>query len=64
MLKTKPKGYEINHENIELLKHKSFVAMKSFTDSELRDQDVVELVKKTSMVISPLNQFLNRAMLD
>lgn len=63
-LKTKPKGYDIDHENIELLKNKSFVAMRNFNDEEILNLDVVALVKNSAQTIYPLNQFLNRALLD
>ena len=63
-LKTAPKGYPKDHENIEILKNKSFVAMGTISDKDALTTDMVKLVVERSKLIYPLNQFLNRAMLD
>ncbi|KFF07543.1 DUF2461 domain-containing protein [Flavobacterium reichenbachii] len=34
-LKTAPKGYDVNHPAIELLRYKQFLIMKRFTDEEI-----------------------------
>jgi uncharacterized protein (TIGR02453 family) len=59
-LKTAPKGYEKDHPEIELLKHKSYIVTKPFTDEELLNKNLVKNIATTFKELYPLNQFLNR----
>lgn len=63
-LKLAPKGYPKDHTNIDLLKNKSFVAMRHFSDEDILNKDVPQLVLEQAKLIHPFNQFLNRAMID
>ncbi len=60
-LKTKPKGYDADHEHIELLKLKSFTVSERFKDSELSSITAVEKVVKSMKQIYPLTIFLKQA---
>ncbi|QJD98330.1 DUF2461 domain-containing protein [Mucilaginibacter robiniae] len=60
-LKTLPKGYEADHENIRLLKLKSFIAYRDLTNEELQAEDAVKKVASLCSKIQPLNVFLNQA---
>jgi uncharacterized protein (TIGR02453 family) len=60
-LKTLPKGYDADNENIELLKLKSFIAYRNLKDKELTGLNSVKLVAELCAKIHPLNVFLNNA---
>ncbi|WP_423146879.1 DUF2461 domain-containing protein [Rubrolithibacter danxiaensis] len=60
-LKTMPKGYPADHEMIEYLKLKCFVASRSITDEELQKKDVVDNIVDTLEKLYPLMVFLRNA---
>ncbi len=62
-LKTTPKGYNLDHPHIEILKLKSFTVTHSISDKELLDEKGVEIVLKGLQLIQPLNVFLAHATL-
>jgi uncharacterized protein (TIGR02453 family) len=61
-LKSVPREYNPENENIELLKLKSFVAFCNLKDEELMQQDAVANVTNICSKIYPLNVFLNNAL--
>ncbi len=61
-LKTVPREYSAENENIELLKLKSFVAFRELKDEELLLPDAVAAVAAICSKIYPLNAFLNNAL--
>lgn len=60
-LKTMPRGYAIDHPNIDLLKNKSFVVSHYFTDKEVLDKNFVKNVAAAAKEIKTLNDFLKQA---
>ena len=60
-LKTVPKGYNADNENIGLLKLKSFVAIHQLKDSDLGKKDAATKIAELCSKIYPLNVFLNNA---
>ncbi|MHA7877850.1 MAG: DUF2461 domain-containing protein [Bacteroidota bacterium] len=60
-LKRPPKGYDIDHPQIEWLKMKSFLATCSVKDSVVVKKDFLPQVLTTFQALVPLNQFLNTA---
>lgn len=60
-LKTLPKGYDADNENIELLKLKSFIAYRNLKDKELTGANAAKHVAQFCAQIHPLNVFLNNA---
>jgi uncharacterized protein (TIGR02453 family) len=60
-LKTVPREYSADNENIELLKLKSFVAAHNLTDRELEKEGVIKNIAAICSKIYPLNVFLNNA---
>jgi len=60
-LKTMPRGYAIDHPNIDLLKNKSFVVSHYFTDKEVLDKNFVKSVAAAAKEIKTLNDFLKQA---
>jgi uncharacterized protein (TIGR02453 family) len=63
-LKNPPKGFSSDHPQIEFLKHKSFFVAHSFTDVQVSSPDFKKNVLKIFKEMKPLNDFLNRAMID
>lgn len=60
-LKTMPKGYPKDHPAIELLKLKSFIVSRTFTDKEVLEKGFLKSVAGTAKLIKPLNDFLKEA---
>jgi uncharacterized protein (TIGR02453 family) len=60
-LKTVPREYGADNENIELLRLKSFVAEHNFTDEQLMQDGVVKKIAAICNKIYPLNVFLSNA---
>ena len=56
-----PKGYPENHQFIELLKMKSFLATHKLKDTELTKADFTETAAKVFETLKPLGDFLNRS---
>lgn len=56
-----PKGYPVDHPNIEFLKLKSYLAIRKFTDAEVLREDFVQEVLSTFKAAQPLNEYLNVA---
>lgn len=63
VLKTVPKGYEKDHPAIELLKLKSFTATAKIDDKLLSDKDFVKKVSDKLLLLKPMGEFLNRALI-
>ena len=61
-LKTAPKGYPKDHPLIDLLRNKSYVVSRYFTDKEVLDKKFVKQVAAVAKAIKPLNDFLSEAM--
>jgi len=58
-LKSSPKGFRSDHQFIELLKLKSFLAARIISDKEIVSKNGFDLIIKASKIIKPLNDFLN-----
>jgi uncharacterized protein (TIGR02453 family) len=60
-LKNAPKGYEIDHPQIEFLKLKSFIAIYPLTDKDILSTDINEKLKEAFTVVQPWVKFLRNA---
>jgi len=60
-LKTAPRDYDADNENINLLKLKSFIVSHKFTDKELMAAKSADAVANICKSIYPLNVFLTNA---
>ena len=58
-LRSAPKGFAKDHKYIDLLKLKSFLAVRMIPDKEITSDDVVKEVVGYAKMIKPLNDFLN-----
>lgn len=60
-LKTVPKGYAKDHPQIDILKNKSFIVSKNFTDTEVQDKKFISKIAAAAKEIKPLNDFIRDA---
>lgn len=60
-LKTTPKGYDANHQHIELLRLKSFTVSKKLDDDDLNSSKGIEAIVDSLKQINPLTLFLKQA---
>jgi len=60
-LKTTPKGYDAEHEHIELLRLKSFTVSEKLKDSDLNSSKAIETIVESLKLINPLTVFLKQA---
>ncbi|SOE23369.1 TIGR02453 family protein [Spirosomataceae bacterium TFI 002] len=58
-LKTKPKGYDIDHPEIELLRYKELFFTTSYTDNQLCSNNIVEQVIEDCITLKPYQDYLN-----
>lgn len=57
-LRTAPKGFPKDHPHVELLKLKSYIAEKSFTDEEITSGECLDEIVKEFRTMKPFNDFL------
>jgi uncharacterized protein (TIGR02453 family) len=60
-LKTTPKGYDVDNENIDLLKLKSFIVSHPLKDKELMSAGAADEIVNMCSKVYPLNIFLKNA---
>ena len=61
ILQRPPRGYDENNPAIQIIKLKSFVVRRSFSDAEVLDKHFVREVTKTFRAMKPMIDFLNKA---
>jgi uncharacterized protein (TIGR02453 family) len=62
-LKNAPKGFEKDSPALQYLKLKSFTAIQKFNISEVTKKDFVAKMTKKLILLKPLNEFINRALM-
>ena len=60
-LKTAPKGFPKDFEDIELLNYKDYTVIKPLDEDQLTSEQLTEKVMEAFETVFPLNQFLNEA---
>lgn len=60
-LKTAPKGFPKDFEDIDLLKHKHYTVMKPIDDSMIFSKKFADEVHETFKALYPFNSFINEA---
>jgi len=58
-LSSSPRGYRKDHPYIELLRLKSYFVMYSISDKEMLSEGCSDIIIKRSLLMKPLNDFLN-----
>lgn len=61
-LKTAPKEYPRDHPDIELLKHKSYLAVHHCPDKLILSNEFMEHCSRVFKALYPFDQFLNKAL--
>ncbi|WP_075603827.1 DUF2461 domain-containing protein [Saccharicrinis aurantiacus] len=61
-LKTAPKGFDKNDENIALIRNKSYTVITQLSDDEVQSSELNTIIENTFKTIKPLNDFLNEAL--
>ncbi|WP_394775535.1 DUF2461 domain-containing protein [Flavobacterium sp.] len=61
-LKTAPKGYDITHEAIDLLRYKQFLIIKRFTDEEVLSPDFLNLALETCKNMRPFFDYMSEVL--
>lgn len=60
-LKGAPRGFTADNPNIELLKYKSFLAVRNLSESEVLSEGFKDTFIESSRALKPFNDFLNEA---
>lgn len=60
-LKTSPRGYSIDHPEIELLRYKSFLATHPVSDEQVVNDDFLQHSTRVFEALYPFDQFLNNS---
>ncbi len=58
-VKTAPKGFDANHEAIDLLRYKQFIIMKRFTDEEVLAPNFVQQVNQVYKNMRPFFDYMS-----
>ena len=61
-LKTAPKGFDVNHEAIDLLRYKQFLIMKRFTDEEVLSPLFLEQALDTCKNMRPFFDYMSEVL--
>lgn len=56
-----PKGFNADHPQIELLKQKSFLGIRTISDNELTEINIENYLIETYAALLPLNNYFNKA---
>ena len=60
-LKTAPKGYPKDHPHLHWLQHKSYIAVRNFSDDEVLSKTFIKNIVQACEQVLPLNTFLRTA---
>lgn len=58
-LKTAPKGFDKEHENIDLIKKKMYIFTRKFTDKEVTSNDFINTVDDSFKAIRPFFNYMS-----
>jgi uncharacterized protein (TIGR02453 family) len=58
-VKTAPKGFDREHENIDLIRHKQFIFRRNFTDMEVLSPTFIHEINKSFKAIRPYFDFMS-----
>jgi uncharacterized protein (TIGR02453 family) len=60
-LKRPPQGYAADHPHVDLLKHKSFLAMHKLADKQVTDAGFLKHALSVCKALKPFDDYLNKA---
>lgn len=58
-LKTAPKGFDKEHENIDLIRKKMYIFTRKFTDNEVASQEFLDTVDESFKAIRPFFDYMS-----
>lgn len=58
-LKSAPRGFDINHPSIDLIRKKSFIVTRKFTDKEVLASDFREKIKESFLGMRPFFDYMS-----
>ncbi|SHI88593.1 DUF2461 domain-containing protein [Pseudozobellia thermophila] len=58
-VKTAPKGFDKNHENIDLIKRKQFIFLRKFSDEEVLSRQFIDDVDRAFKAIRPFFDYMS-----
>jgi uncharacterized protein (TIGR02453 family) len=58
-LKTAPRGFDKEHPNLDLIRKKSFVAVRKFTDKEVLAPDFLDVVEDSFLALRPFFDYMS-----
>jgi uncharacterized protein (DUF2461 family) len=58
-VKTAPKGFSKEHENIDLIKKKMYIFTRKFSDKEVLTPDFVDTVEESFKAIRPFFDYMS-----
>lgn len=61
-VKTAPRGFDVNHPAIDLIRKKSFVAIRNFTDEEVLADDFQDKLKESYLQLRPFFDFMSEVL--
>jgi uncharacterized protein (TIGR02453 family) len=63
-LKNAPKGFEKEHEDVDLLRKKQFFFWQKFTDEEVTNDQFIPHLMQSAKILKPFLDYLNAAFFD
>jgi uncharacterized protein (TIGR02453 family) len=60
-LKSAPRGYTVDHPHIDLLRRRSFTAIRPLTQAEFLSDHFLDLAEQAFLTLQPLNAYLRQA---
>ncbi|MCR9065415.1 MAG: DUF2461 domain-containing protein [Cytophagales bacterium] len=63
-LKTKPKGYDADHPEIELLRYKELFFFKYYSDMEVCQPDFIDEIVRGCILLKPYLDYVNEIVFD
>ncbi|MEM9889158.1 MAG: DUF2461 domain-containing protein [Bacteroidota bacterium] len=60
-LKTAPRGYDVEHKHVEILRRKSITLMRNLTEAEVCGENFPELIEEAYLTLLPFNNYLEKA---
>ena len=58
-VKTAPKGFNKEHENIDLIKKKMYIFTRKFTDKEVTSNDFIKTVDDSFKAVRPFFNYMS-----
>ena len=61
ILKTQPQNYQSDHEHVDLLRHKNFVALRNFELEDYYSSHFIDIIEESYLAILPFSDYLRKA---